>query len=357
MKLPGQRNKERKKNTNSEKKKSSPTKSWSKKNPEIPEPEAPFEIKLITAAPFFHVFKQKGVKLFSVSLKDVEKALKQRQHTDPATKLPLEFHEFFELFSHQEANKLPPHRLYDYKIKFIKKKQPGYGFLYSMSQGKFQVLKKFLDENLAKGFIRASSFLAAILILFVRKPGRSFRLCVNYKTFNAITVKNKYPLFLIQEILNRLAKVKYFTKLNIVAAFNKIRMVEKEKWKIVFRTRYGLFEFLVMNFGLCGVPSFFQNYINDIFHEHLNTFCSAYIDDIFIYNKTKKKHMKHVQQIFQKLQKAGLQLDIDKCEFFVKEIKYLNLIIIPENIKVDQKKFSAVFDWSIPENLKNIQSF
>ena len=113
-----------------------------------------------------------------------------------------------------------------------------------------------------------------------------------------MTVKNRYPLPLIQEALDRLVKVKYFTKLNIVAAFKKIRMAEREKWKTVFRTRYGFFEFLVMNFGLCGTPSFFQNYINDILHEHLNTFCSAYIDDIFIYNKTKKEHMKHVQLIF-----------------------------------------------------------
>ena len=172
-----------------------------------------------------------------------------------------------------------------------------------------------------------------------------------------MTVKTKYPLPLIQEILNRLVKAKYFTKLNIVVVFNKIRMVEKEEWKTAFRTRYGLFESLVMNFGLCGAPSFFQNYINDIFHEHLNTFCSAYINDILIYSKTKKEHTKHVQLVLQKLQKAGLQLDIDKCEFFVKEVKYLGLIITSEGIKMDQEKLSAVFDWSILENLKNIQSF
>ena len=136
-------------------------------------PEVPFEIKMIAAAPFFHVSKQKGVKLFSASLKDVEKALRPKQHTDPATKLFPEFHEFFELFSHQETNKLPPHKPYDHKIKFIKSKQPGYGFLYSMSQGELQVLKKFLDENLAKSFIRASSSPAATPVLFARKPEKS----------------------------------------------------------------------------------------------------------------------------------------------------------------------------------------
>ena len=114
--------------------------------------EIPFEIKMITAAPFFHVSKQKRVKLFSVFLKDVEKALRPKQHTDPVIKLPPELHKFFELFSHQKANKLPPYKPYDHKIKFIKSKQPRYGLLYSMSQREFQVLKIFLDENLAKGY-------------------------------------------------------------------------------------------------------------------------------------------------------------------------------------------------------------
>ena len=286
-KLPGQRSQERKKTRILKKGK---TEEPPKKLVKDELPETPFEIKMITAAPFFHVSKQKGVELFSAFLKDVEKTLKPKQHTDPATKLPPELHEFLELFSHKKTNKLPPHKPYDHKIKFIKGKQPGYGFLYSMSQGELQVLKKFLDENLAKGFIRASSSPAAVPVLFVRKPGGGFRLCVDYKALNAITVKNRYPLPLIQETLNRLVKVSYFTKLNIVAAFNKIRMAENEKWKTVFRTRCGLFESLIMNFGLCGAPSSFQNYINDIFHEYLNTFCSAYIDDIFIYSKRKKTH-------------------------------------------------------------------
>ena len=104
-----------------------------------------------------------------------------------------------------------------------------------MSQGEFQILKKFFDENLAKSFIRTSSSPAVSPVLFARKPGGGFRLCVNYKAFNAITVKNRYPLPLIQETLNRLARAKYFTKLDIVAAFNKIRMAESEEWKIAFR--------------------------------------------------------------------------------------------------------------------------
>ena len=191
--------------------------------------ETSLEIKMIAAVPFFHVSKQKRVELFSASLKDVEKAFQPKHRTDPTTKLFQKFHEFFELFSEKETNKLTPHRPYDHKINFIKRKQPGYGLLYSMSQGELQILKKFLDENFAKGLIRANSSPAISPVLFIRKPGGGFRLCVNYKAFNAITVKNKYPLPLIQEILNRLTRAKYFTKLNIVAVFNKIRMTEGEE--------------------------------------------------------------------------------------------------------------------------------
>ena len=160
-KLPGQRNQERKRTRilkKGEKFSALPDEELVKKLPdeelikkEFPEFfEVPFEIKIVTAAPFFHVFKQKRMELFSASLKDVEKTLEPKQHTDPATKLPPELYELFELFFHQEANKLFPYRFYDHKIKFMEGKQPGYGFLYSMSQGEFQILKKFFDENLTK---------------------------------------------------------------------------------------------------------------------------------------------------------------------------------------------------------------
>ena len=139
------------------------------------------------------------------------------------------------------------------KINFIKKKQPKYGFVYSMSQKKIQVLEK-IDENLTKGFIRTSSFLATLLILFVRKPSGNFRFCVNFKILNPITTKNKYLSSLIQEILNRLTKTKYFTKLNIVVVFNRIRIIENKKSKNVFRIKYGFYEFFNHKFRFLWNP-------------------------------------------------------------------------------------------------------
>ena len=112
-----------------------------------------------------------------------------------------------------------------------------------------------------------------------------------------------------------------------------------------------------MNFGFFKTPSAVQNFINDILHVNLDSFCSAYIDDIFIYSKSKKEHSKHVRLVFQKFQKAGLQFDIDNCEFYAQEIKYLSFIITPEGIKMDQEKIVSVLDWPKPDNFKDVQSF
>ena len=121
-------------------------------------------------------------------------------------------------------------------------------------------------------------------------------------------------------------------------------MIKEEEWKTAFRTRYDLYESLIMNFGLCGTPSSFQNYINNVLYEYLDDFCSAYIDDILIYNKNKKEHIKHVRLIFQRLRDVGLQVDIQKCFFGITEVKYFELIIIIDEIRINMKKVFAVLN-------------
>ena len=156
-----------------------------------------------------------------------------------------------------------------------------------MSRDELQVLKKYLEENLSKRFIRASFSPAAAPVLFVKKPSGGLWFCVNYCGLNALTVKNKYPLPLIRETLDRLCKAVYFTKLDIVAAFNKICMAEGEEWKTAFRTRLRLYEYLVMPFGLNNVSSFFQNFLNNVLgNDILDIFVIAYVDDILGFSKT-----------------------------------------------------------------------
>lgn len=129
---------------------------------------------------------------------------------------------------------------------------------------------------------------------------------MDYRGLNAVTSKNRYPLPLVKETLNRLSRAKYFSKFDIVAAFNKIRIKEGEEWKTAFRTRYGLFEYLVMPFGLSGGPGTFQHFIKDVLREHLDIFCTAYLDDVLVYSDSLKEHKRHVRIVLEKLREARL---------------------------------------------------
>ena len=276
---------------------------------------------------------------------------------DPREKLPKEYHEFLDVFSKKEADKLPPYRPYNHKIQLKEGAEPLFGPMYDMSRGELLVLREYLEENLGKGFIRASRSPAASPVIFVRKPGGGLRFCVDYRTLNAITVKNRYPIPLIRETLDRLCRAKYYTKLDIISAFNRLRIAKGDEWKTAFRTRYGLFEYLVMPFGLTNGPASFQHYINDALRDYLDIFCTAYLDDILIYSNSLREHKQHVRQILQRLREFGLQADIGKCEFHVQEVRYLGLIVGTNGIRMDPSKVSAVVDWPRPANVKDVQSF
>lgn len=138
-----------------------------------------------------------------------------------------------------------------------------------------------------------------------------------------------------------MSKARYFTKLDIIAAFNKLRIAPSHEWLTAFATRYRLYEYLVMPFGLANAPASFQNYINNTLHEFLDVFCTAYIDNILVYSKSRSEHRRHVRLVLEKLRKAGLQCDISKCEFYAPKVTYLGTII----------------DWATPKNVTDVQAF
>ena len=250
----------------------------SKSVPAIPMPINTTAFSLLATKPDHQVF--------SIFLRDIEQALKLKKHVDPATVLPPQYHKFLDIFSKDDADKLPSlcSRV-DHEIKMEPGTQAPSGPLYSMSRDELKVLKKYLTENLNKGFIQASSSSAAVPVLFVKKPGGGLHFCVDYRALNAIIIKNCYPLPLIWETLDQLCKAVWYTKLDIVGAFNHIQMKEGEEWKTVFCTCSDLYEYLVMPFGLANAPSTFQNYINDILGPDIFDVCgTAYMDDILIYS-------------------------------------------------------------------------
>jgi len=273
-------------------------------------------------------------------------------------RIPKEYHDFVDVFMKQDADKLPPHRPEDHTIRLIEGATPPFARKYRpMSIQEQEAVRKYIQEQLGKGFIRRGSSPAAAPVLLVRKPGGGIRVCVDYRELNNITIKNRYPIPLIAETLDRLAGAKIFSKFDVVAAFNQIRMKEGHEWLTAFNTRYGQFEYLVMPFGLCNAPGTFQSYINETVRDYLDVFCTAYLDDILVFSEKEEEHTEHVRKLLQRLRERGLQLDIDKCEFGVRETKYLGVIITTEGIKMDPEKVQTILDWEIPTCVQEVKSF
>lgn len=175
-----------------------------------------------------------------------------------------------------------------------------------MSQNKLKILCKYLNENLKKEFIQASSSSAAASVIFVWKSEEGLHFCVDYCALNTITIKNWYLILLIQKTLNQLSKAKFYTKLDIIVIFNQLQIAKEDKRLTAFWTQYSLFEYLVMSFSLANALSSFQHYVNDVLQLYLDIFYTAYIDDILIYSNSLFEHWKHVKLILKALQEAGL---------------------------------------------------
>ena len=172
---------------------------------------------------------------------------------------------------------------------------------------------------------------------------------MDYKALNEGTIKNRYPLPLVKETLMRLAQASIFTNLDVRGAYNLIRIKEGEECKTACRTRYGLFESLIMPFEPTNAPATFQNFINNALAPYLDNFATAYLEDILIYSNNRQEYQDYVKQILAALTKQGLHLKPDKCEFHTQEVKYLGLIVGTEGIKMDQVKVESIMEWATPE--------
>ena len=271
--------------------------------------------------------------------------------------VPKEHHQHIPIFSAEEANTLPLHGPFDHSIPLMPNSTPPYGPIYSLSPVELEALSQYLKENLEKGFIRPSNSPAGAPILFVKKKDGSLRMCVDYRGLNNITVKNRYPLPLIHEMLDRLVGAHYFTKLDLRGAYNLVRIKEGEEWKTAFRTRYGHFEFMVMPFGLTNAPATFQALMNDTLRECLDIFAIVYLDDILIYSTTLEEHVKHVNQVLEKLEKRGLYVNSEKSSFHQSVIDFLGYRISSNGFSMDPSKITALLSWPVPSSVKEVQSF
>lgn len=284
-----------------------------------------------------------------------EKPEKNVKATDEL--VPREYHKYLNLFEEAEPTKPPPRRKYDHKIVLEEGKDPPWERLRELDIEKLRTMKDYIQKSLERGWIRPSSSPAGAPVLFVKKKDGSVRVCIDYRGLNDMTIKDRTPLPLIGESLDRLSKAKIFTKLDIRDAYHNLRIAEGDEWKTAFRTKYGLFEYLVMPFGLTNAPATFQRWMNELLSDCLDIYALAYLDDIMIYSDNIEEHRKQVRHVLQRLTEAGVKLKASKCEFHTDRVEYLGFVIGPQGIEMDKEKIKTVTEWKQPTRVKEIQSF
>ena len=265
--------------------------------------------------------------------------------------------EYKDVFPEKLPKGRPPRREIEHSIELETGTQPPNKPPYKLSPAENDELRAQIEELLQQGFIRPSRSPYGAPVLFVPKKDGRWRLCIDYRMLNKATIKDRYPLPRIDDLLERLGKAKYFTKLDLASGYHQIAMKEKDIPKTAFRTRYGSYEFIVMSFGLTNAPATFQRLMNKIFAKELDAFILVFLDDILIYSETLEEHYEHIRQTLNKLREHKFYGRLHKCEFIKNEVEYLGFQVSSDGVRPSYDKVKAVAEWPTPSCVKDIRSF
>ncbi|GJR17152.1 reverse transcriptase domain-containing protein [Tanacetum coccineum] len=234
--------------------------------------------------------------------------------------------DFPEVFP-DDLSGLPPIREIEFRIELTPGATPVAKSPYRLAPSELEELSGQLKELQDKGFIRPSSSPWGAPVLFVKKKDGSFRMCIDYRELNKLTVKNRYPLPRIDDLFDQLQGSQFFSKIDLRSGYHQLRVHEDDIPKTAFRTRYGHFEFTVMPFGLTNAPAIFMDLMNRVCRPYLDKFVIVFIDDILIYSKTQEEHVEHLRLVLELLKKEKLYAKFSKCEFWLREVQFLGHVI------------------------------
>nr|ABD28293.1 RNA-directed DNA polymerase (Reverse transcriptase); Zinc finger, CCHC-type; Peptidase aspartic, active site; Retrotransposon gag protein [Medicago truncatula] len=249
--------------------------------------------------------------------------------------------EFPEVFP-DEIPDVPPEREVEFSIDLVPGTKPVSMAPYRMSASELSELKKQLEDLLEKKFVRPSVSPWGAPVLLVKKKDGSMRLCIDYRQLNKVTIKNRYPLPRIDDLMDQLVGARVFSKIDLRSGYHQIKVKDEDMQKTAFRTCYGHYEYKVMPFGVTNAPGVFMEYMNRIFHAFLDRFVVVFIDDILIYSKTEEEHAEHLKIVLQVLKEKKLYAKLSKCEFWLKEVSFLGHVISGDGIAVDPSKVEAL---------------
>nr|GEV30326.1 putative reverse transcriptase domain-containing protein [Tanacetum cinerariifolium] len=252
---------------------------------------------------------------------------------------------------------LPSPQKVEFRIDLIPGAAPVARVPYRLAISEMKELAKQLQELSKKGFIRPSSSPWGAPVLFVKKKDGSFRMCIDYRELNKLTVKNRYLLPRIDDLFDQLQGSSIYSMIDLRTGYHQLRIREEDIPITAFRTRYGHYEFQVMSFGFTNAPAVFMDLMNRVCKPYLDKFVIVFIDDILIYSKNKEEHEEHLKTILELLKKEQLYLKFSKCDFWLKSVQFLGHVIDSEGVHMDPMKIAAIKNWATPTTPTEVRQF
>ena len=266
--------------------------------------------------------------------------------------------EYSDVFPDELPVGLPPVRKgHEFKIDLEDDVPPVHRPLYKLSPLELDEAKKQIEMLLEHQFIRPSESPYGAPVLFIPKKDGGLRFCVDYRWLNKKTIRNQYPLPLPEELFDRLGGAKVFSSIDLKSGYWQMPVRSKDVQKTAFKTRWGLYEYLVMPFGVTNAPAQFMNMMNDLLGDYLDRFVLVFLDDILIYSANIDQHAEHLRQVLQRLREHRLFAKASKCEFVKTTIEFLGQQVCGDGLTPTEAKLKAIRDWATPQNVTDVRSF